>query len=339
MTAMIANSMPLRRCFGVYISQAKKIWKSLSPSVRDHSFGRAYARHLDRMVRLHADRKQYFATFFLRNRPELQLLSRLLEQKPYGSCANIAVVACSKGAEVYSIAWAIRSARPDLQLNIYAIDISQEIVDFASRGVYLIERRGAVLEKHRQSSEGEESIGWNTSRDQNAWMFERMSGQEIDAMFEVNGSQASIRPYLRQGITWICSDAGSPDLRAVIGLQDVVVANRFLCHMEPDAADTCLRNIAQLVKPGGHLFVSGIDLDVRTKVALEMGWHPVPDMLREIHDGDDSIRRGWPLEYWGLEPLDDRRPDWKIRYAAVFQIGEKLPDECVELVSSESAGR
>jgi chemotaxis protein methyltransferase CheR len=334
-----ANSWILRKCIGVYVSQAKRVWKYLSPSMRSMPSGRAYARHLDRVVRLHADRKQYFATFFLRNRPELELLNRLFDHRPYGSRVDISVVGCSKGAEVYSLAWAIRSTRPDLKLNIYAVDISQEVLDFALRGVYSLENIDSLSAPHYQVSEDTEGIRWNTSRDQNAWMFERMSSVEIDAMFEVDGKRASIRSWLRQGITWICGDAGSADLNAAIGPQDIVVANRFLCHMLPEAAQACLRNIAKMVKPGGYLFVSGIDLDVRTSVALEMGWQPVPDLLREIHEGDDSIRRGWPLEYWGLEPLDDRRTDWQIRYASVFQAGQKMPCECVELAGAERSRR
>jgi chemotaxis methyl-accepting protein methylase len=332
------NSRHLRRCLGAYVSQTKWVWKYLPPFMRGLPLGRAYARHLDRMVRLHADRKQYFATFFLRNRPELQLLSRLLNHKPYGSRVDISILACSKGAEVYSVAWAIRSTRPDLQLNIYAVDISQEILDFALRGVYSLEGPNASSQ-HSRVSEGRENVAWNTFRDQNAWMFERMSSEELDAMFEVNGNQASIRPGLRNGITWICGDAGSSNIRAAIGPQDIVIANRFLCHMRPEVAEECLRNIAKMVRPGGYLFVSGIDLDVRTSVALEMGWQPVPDLLREIHDGDDSIRRGWPMEYWGLEPLDDHRADWKIRYASVFQVGEEASRECVVLTDTQHSGR
>jgi hypothetical protein len=63
-------------------------------------------------------------------------------------------------------------------------------------------------------------------------------------------------------------------------------------------------------------------LDVRTKVAREMGWQPVKELLREIHEGDISLSRGWPLEYWGLEPFRDDRPDRTIHYASVFQIGK-----------------
>lgn len=335
----VASSGILRKCFGAYVSQAKRVWNHLSPSMRGLPVGRAYARHLDHIVRLHADRKQYFATFFLRNRPELQLLRNLVEHKPYGSRVDIAVLACSKGAEVYSMVWTIRSTRPDLQLKIYAVDISQEILDFASRGVYSIERRDAISAEPDEARADPKNIVWNTSRDQNAWMFERMSSEEIDGMFVVSRNQASIRPHLRTGITWICGDAGDSSLNAAIGPQDIVVANRFLCHMRPKAAASCLRNIGKMIKPRGHLFVSGVDLDVRTRVALEMGWQPVPEMLREIHDGDDSIRRGWPVEYWGLEPLDDRRTDWQLRYASVFQVGEKAPRERVELAGAENAGR
>jgi SAM-dependent methyltransferase len=165
-----------------------------------------------------------------------------------------------------------------------------------------------------------------------------MSEEEIGAMFEVKGNQASIKPWLKEGITWRCADANDPKLPAVMGPQDIVVANRFLCHMEPSDAQRCLRNVARLIKQGGYLFVSGIDLDVRTRVALEMGWKPVTDLLKEVHEGDASIRYGWPLEYWGLEPLDDRRPDWQIRYASVFQIG-KASCESKEQVSAMYSGR
>src|SRR6202012_3723415 len=98
--------------------------------------GLLYGRHLNAVVRLQAERKQYVATFFLRNRPELELLRLLLEQKASGSVVNISVLACSKGAEVYSILWTIRSARPDLRIAMHAVDISREILDFAERGGY-----------------------------------------------------------------------------------------------------------------------------------------------------------------------------------------------------------
>jgi SAM-dependent methyltransferase len=233
---------------------------------------------------------------------------------------KLTVLACSKGAEVYSIAWTLRKAFPDLDLRISAIDISQEIVEFAEKGVYTF---ADPKDQTNRSEDPTIKVNLNTGRDQNAWIFERVTKDELDAMFTVEGESAQIKQDLKDGIAWSSGDAGDPELPSSLGPQDIVVANRFLCHMSPADAAACLRNIAKMVKPGGYLFVSGIDLDVRTKVAVEMGWEPVQELLKEIHDGDDSIRRGWPVEYWGVEPLDDTRRDWQIRYASVFRIGDK----------------
>jgi len=49
----------------------------------------------------------------------------------------------------------------------------------------------------------------------------------------------------------------------------------------------------------------------------------VPDLLEAVHNGDKSLRGDWPCKYWGLEPLDKRRPDWPLRYASAFQVGER----------------
>src|SRR4029453_18835746 len=271
---------------------------------------------------LHAARSQSFGTFFLRNRPELDLMRGLVNRQSPGARLAIAVLACSKGAEVYSIAWAIRSARPDLKLDIHALDTSREILAFAERGVYSLESPDAFDATNHDGIAARQDVTWNTCRDQSAPIFERLTDEEIEELCKVEGDQAWVRPWLKEGIRWLHGDAG--DLKAIdaLGPQDIVVANRFLCHREPATAERCLRNIARLVKPGGYLFVSGIDLDVRTRVAREMGWTPITDLIREIHEGDVSLRRGWPLEYWGLEPFRDDRGDWEIPLGSAFRVGQ-----------------
>jgi 2-polyprenyl-3-methyl-5-hydroxy-6-metoxy-1,4-benzoquinol methylase len=232
-----------------------------------------------------------------------------------GSTVNISILASSKGAEVYSIVWFLRSAHPGINLKVHAIDISQDILEFASQGIY---------SRHPTES----------YRDQNASIFERMSNDEMAAMFEMESDQARIRPWIKAGITWLVADAGDRDLKRILGPQDIVVANRFLCHMDPKAAESCLYNIARLVRPGGFLFVSGVDLDVRTKVASQLQWRPVVDLLKEVHDGDCSLRRGWPLEYWGLEPCREQEPGREYRYASIFQIGERFATETARPASA-----
>jgi SAM-dependent methyltransferase len=98
-------------------------------------------------------------------------------------------------------------------------------------------------------------------------------------------------------------DAGDAGLIRVLEPQDIVVASDFLCDVAPLGAERCLHNIARIVKPGGHLFVSGIDLDVRAKVAGARGWRPVSQLIEEIHEGDPSVRGDWPFAWWDWSPL------------------------------------
>ncbi len=309
-----------RRLLHFYMLQIVRIWTHLPNALRTTLAGHALGRHVHATVSKLSDRRQYVATFFLRNRPELELICRLLDGRPRGATVNITVLACSKGAEVYSIAWAIRTARPDLQLRIHAVDIAEEIVEFARKGVYsrtalvATEEDGADTTRH-------DDLMRNTRRDQGAPIFERVTAAELEEMCTVEGEWATIRPWLREGITWMAGDAGDPDLARQLGPQDLVVANRFLCHMTPGIAEGCLRNIARLVAPGGYLFVTGIDLDVRAKVAHALHWRPVLDLIQDVHEGDASLTANWPMEYWTLEPFRHDLSGWQTRYASAFQIG------------------
>jgi chemotaxis protein methyltransferase CheR len=299
-----------------YLWVGRRIWRRLPASVRSLPPVRLYGMQLHALVQQLAPRRQNHSTFFFRNRSELELIRRLVDRKVHGSSLDISIVACSKGAEVYSFAWTIRSARPDLKLTVHAIDISEEIVEFAKEGAYSL-RSPDVLNGDK--------LAWNTHRDQgprqNVSIFERMTEREMNAIFDREGDQVTVKSWLKEGIIWHPGDANDPELVNILGPQDIVVANRFLCHMEPVAAEQCLRGMAHLVKPGGYLLVSGVDLDVRTKVAREMGWRPVTDLIREIHEGDVSLMNDWPLEYWTLEPFQPKRRDCLIRYASAFQVG------------------
>jgi SAM-dependent methyltransferase len=300
--AKVSRVRVLRSCVGKpFLHFNEWVWNRLPSSLRTLRPVSYYGAFLHSLVRLRADRTQYHGTFFLRNRPELELIRALSNQRAEGSPLRITILACSNGAEVYSIVWTIRSARPDLKLDVHAIDISNEILEIAKRGAY--------------------SLGENPLV--NAPILERLTEEEMAALFDREKNQVRIKPWIREGIHWHVGDAGDPDLAKRLGPQDIVVANKFICHMAPPDAERCLRNLAHLVSPGGYLFVSGIDLDVRTKVAVDLGWTPVLGLLEEIHNGDPSVRRDWPWKYWGLEPFDSKRRDWKTRYAAVFQLGSR----------------
>jgi chemotaxis methyl-accepting protein methylase len=208
------------------------------------------------------------------------------------------VLGCSTGAEAYSIAWKILSARPELPLILNAIDISEEAVQLAKSGVY----------------------SFGSPRFTGANVFEGIGEAEIPELFDRDEDVVRVKSHIKDVIRWSVGDATNPDIAYMLGPQDIVVANNFLCHMERFIAEKCLHNIARLVDNRGYIFVSGIDLDIKTKVAKQRGWKPIEELLEEVHHGDPRMVRDWPFNYSSLEPLNKKRRDWKTRYAQVFEV-------------------
>ncbi|MGA9132137.1 MAG: CheR family methyltransferase [Candidatus Sulfotelmatobacter sp.] len=283
---------------GIYLRLNEKLWRRLPSSIIALSPVHMYGNFLQRLAQAQGGRAQAFSTYFLRNRPELELIRRLAERWTQEETLKVAVLGCSTGVEAYSIAWRIRSVRPDLSLVLQAVDISKQAVEFASHGVYSL----AMSELT------------------NTVIFERMTVSEMEEFFERTGEVAKVRSWIKECIKWCVGDVGEPEICDALGGQDIVVANNFLCHMEPEEAERCLRNIARAVKPNGYLFVSGIDLDVRTKVAHDLGWQPLEELFEEIHNGDQSMLDFWPFHYGGVEPLNKNRRDWRTRYASAFRL-------------------
>jgi chemotaxis protein methyltransferase CheR len=288
-----------RSALGFYIRLNAWLWSRLPAGLHRTRLLYGLGAILHELVR-RAERRQFTGTLFFRNRPQLELLRRLAGQKPKGATLDIAILGCSIGAEIYSILCVVRRARPDLLVNAWAVDNSAEVLSVARQGVY--------------TSDLCDLVG--------ASIFERMTERESDELFERDGNLARVRPWLQEGISWHLGDAADPALTRITGLQDIVLASNFLCHMQPNEAERCLRNLARLVKPGGYLFVTGVDLDIRAKVASELGWRPVLELIEEIHEGDPSVRQDWPCKWWGLEPLNKTRADWKMRYATAFRPNE-----------------
>jgi SAM-dependent methyltransferase len=283
---------------GIYLGLNRRLWNRLPTFFTTLGPIRSYGNFLHALARIHGVRAQAFSTFFLRNRPQLELIRRLVRRGPETDTLRVAVLGCSTGAEAYSVAWRIRTARPDLKLILEAVDISKRAVEVGKCGVYSLV----------------------ASEVTNTNIFELMTSTEIEEMFDRDGDVVTVKPWLKEGVEWHVGDVEAPELLAALGPQDMVIANNFLCHMDPSEAERCLRNIARLVRPHGYLFVSGIDLDIRTKVVADLGWSPLQELLEEIHEGDPGMKGFWPCHYGGVEPLNKRRRDWRVRYAAAFQL-------------------
>jgi chemotaxis methyl-accepting protein methylase len=275
----------------------EKLWTALPSGFSKFGPIRAYGDLVHRVARKRLNRTSYFGTFFFRNRPQLDLVRRLAGQMEVPSELKICILACSIGAEVYSVLWTLRSELPNLKVVVTAVDISKEALEFGQSGVY--ELRGCELTDER--------------------IFERLTDREKVGLFHDEGDRLRIRQSFREGITWCVGDASDLNLIQLLGVQDMVFANNFLCHMSPENAESCLRNVARLVEPAGYLIVSGVDLDVRASVMRDLMFEPITDAIEEIHEGDPALTRDWPFRYWGLEPFNPHMPDWQRRYSSVFR--------------------
>ena len=312
--ARLVRSRLFGRSVGhVYLSLNERVWRRLPKWLLSLRPMRLYGHCLHKLARIERVRAQAFSTFFLRNRPELELIGRLVAPRQLGDGLKVAVLGCSTGPEAYSVAWRLRSMRADLRLTVNAVDISRQAVDFAQSGVY--------------------SVG--ISRLAPTRVLERLTSAEMTDLFDTDGDTVSVKAWIREGITWHVGDVVDPEVVKALGQHDIVVANNFLCHMEPFEAERCLRNIARMVRAGGYLFVGGIDLDVRSRVARDLGWRPIDDLIEEIHEGDSGMRNDWPFQYGGVEPFDKTRQDWRSRYAAVFQLGYTAAQSCSKFIGEK----
>lgn len=273
-----------------------RLWKRLPVGLQERPPAKYVNHWIHMLARKFSLRRQSHTaptTTRFRRYPALLLtICDLIKDFPVGDTVRLCVMGCSTGAELYSVVWAIQKARGDLKVLPIGIDISESAIEKARAGRYSAKDRelGGLPEEF-----------WSE-------------------LFDVTQSELTIKASLRAGVEWIVGDVRNNGLRSQVGLQDIVLANNFLIFMKEHEATTCLRKIVECVRPGGLLLCRGVDLDVRERVARQFLLQPVSLRIEELHEINVRERRGWPWEYWGLEPLDKTRKGWVRRYATVFKV-------------------
>ncbi|WP_203428617.1 oligosaccharide flippase family protein [Rhizobium sp. BG4] len=189
-------------------------------------------------------------THFMRNPPLLDALTQLTGRMETGEPLRIASIGCSTGAELYSVLYTLRKAYPGKEIFGYGSDLSEEVVKVAQLGRYQPGRaagEGGMFHAGRPEVEASEVAE-----------FSGLMEPGRDGVCEVHD-------WLKAGTSWFVADAIKDDIVAMIGPQDVVLANNFMGPMDDRSADQCLRNVMGLVRPGGILVIDGVDLDVKTR--------------------------------------------------------------------------
>lgn len=287
-----------------FVPFVRYAWRRLPPSLRQTREARSIgAFFYDHYVR-DTDRNQTHYTWFLRNIPQLRLLNEVVSAHPRGAPLRIASIGCSVGAELYSTLWLLRRHHPWLQVVARGIDASANVIEVARTGVYRL----------RTPS----SLG-GTLELKGSKVFTTVPNALGDIMDVTPEGDFRIKDWIREGVTWNVADATDPALAATMGPQDVVMACNVLGPMDDAMAEACLRNVVELVVPGGYLVLDGLDLDLKARVTQSLGLKPVTRYLEEIHTADPT-KGDWPWTRWAHEPIDYQRADWEHRYATVFGI-------------------
>lgn len=238
-------------------------------------------------------------TCFYRTPTQLEALARPVYEFLGGPALkrplDILVLACSNGAEAYTIASFLMRRRPELEFKITAADLHQEMVDYGRAASYLPE--------------------------------EALHSEYVDAAFvadtfdQVDGRYV-VKPHIRERVSFTQANLLDPELKNKFAPADVVTAQNVLFHLKPHDARAAFHNIVSLLKPRAALFIDGMDQPLRIELTEAHELEPLGWKTRQIYS-ETRVHTppDWWRYYWGSEPYSPLRRDRARRYETVFLKG------------------
>jgi chemotaxis protein methyltransferase CheR len=223
-----------------------------------------------------------------------RVLPALLERDPSlkSRALEIAVFACCSGEEVYTLAHNLRKHFPKQAYRIRGYDLVPEVVEQAREGKYTRE--------HVTSS---------------PFMTDDLASQ----LFDIEGDTCTIKPELVEHVSFEVGDLTDAPALAAMAKCDLLFAQNVLFHLPVDVAPAVFSSLCELLRPGGTLFVNGMDTDMRVKLSKQHHLEPVEYLIEEIHE-DARVDRGgaWAGQYWGRRPFSKRSRNWMREFGTIF---------------------
>jgi chemotaxis protein methyltransferase CheR len=237
-------------------------------------------------------------TCFYRAPTQLQTLSGpvldfLGRPERSGKRLEIVVMACSNGAEAYTIVSWLTQHVPDLDFHVTATDLHQSMADKAAAGEY--------------------------TRDE-ALHSEYVTPEFVAHTFDRRGDLYVVKPALRAKASFSQADLlDGETLRERFEPASLVLAQNVLFHLSPDKARIAFDNLYKMLAPRAALLIEGTDGDLRVELTKQYGLEPLADNLRRIYS-ETRVHTpvAWWKYYWGSEPYFPLRPDKNRRYGTIF---------------------
>lgn len=255
-----------------------------------------YGRVRHRALLRRADRSNsHTYTCFYRSPLQLEALTGpVLAHLERGEVRSptITVFAGSNGAEAYTLAAELLARRPGLQFTVRASDLHPEMVAHASAATYTLE----------EITQGLKVPQWF-----------------LDRTFDRDGERYVVKAPIRARVSFEQADLLDPGLDQRFSPADIVFAQNVLFHMPPDLARRAFANIVKCLKPGGVLFLDGMELTMRVELTRRAGLVPLDFKVREIYRYSRAhIPPKWWEYYYGNEPYFPLATDRLARYGTIF---------------------
>lgn len=205
---------------------------------------------------------------------------------------SILLFAGSIGAEAYTIASELQFRRPELSLRIRASDLHEHTVARAREASY-------SLHEVKQSLDVPESF--------------------LRRTFDIVGDRYVVKPEIRAKVSFEQADLLSPRLADQFAPADIVFAQNVLFHLPPALARKAFAAVANLLTPGGVLFLDGMELDMRVELTHASHLIPLDYKVKEIYRySRQHIPVRWWRYYYGNEPYMPFARNRLARYGTIF---------------------
>jgi chemotaxis protein methyltransferase CheR len=243
-------------------------------------------------------------TCFVRTPSQLEALAGpvldFLGGSQLGRPLEILVLACSNGAEAYTLASFLSKRWPALDFRITAADLHQEMVDVARVASY---------------SEAEALHGEFVTPEFVAYTFDKLPGDKV-------GDRYVVKPHIRERISFAQANLLDPELSSKFASADIVTTQNVLFHLQPQDARRAFENVVKLLKPKAAFLLDGMDQALRVELTRQHGLEPLEFNARKIYD-ESRVHTGldWWRYYYGCEPYSPLRRDRARRYGTVFLKG------------------
>jgi chemotaxis protein methyltransferase CheR len=221
------------------------------------------------------------------------ILPRLLMERDAAKDGplEVAVFACCSGEEAYTLAYVLATHAPGLPIRIRGYDIVPEVIAQAKLGSYARE--------HVRSSPF-------------------VPPDFLEGLFDAQGETCTVKPQFSSLVSFEVGDITDADFMGRLARSHLIFAQNVLFHLPRPVAKRAFGNLVGMLRPGGTLFVNGMDVDMRAKLTKHYNLEPVTERITEIYE-DSRVDRGarWADSYWGREPLK-KSGDWVRKYCTIF---------------------